>query len=587
MTDIIGFPLPNHIFLTTTILNLSFEFTLFTDFQFYMNTNILGYTSSPAFDTSVAYFSMEFAIDQQLPIYSGGLGFLAGSHLRSAYELKQNLIGIGILWKYGYYDQCSNEDGSMRVEFTAKSYPFLEDTGIVFQVPIRNHDVAVKAFLLKPSTFGTTPLYLLSTDLPENDDFGRSISGRLYDNDEQIRVAQSILLGIGGGMLLDLLKIVPDRYHMNEGHAIPLNFFLYSKFKDLAEIKMKMVFTTHTPEAAGNEVHHFELLKEMSFFYHLQVHEVKYLLDMEGDQFNYTLAALKFSGIANAVSKIHAEVAKRMWSANSGVCEIISITNAQNQKYWQDEAFRKYILKVDDDNLAGRKKEMKVDLFREVEKRTGKKFNPDVLTIVWARRFAEYKRADLLLQDWGRFIQLITDNVKPVQVIWAGKPYPEDHSATQLFNEITERTKSFGNCAVLTGHELDLSALLKKGADIWLNNPMMYREASGTSGMTAAMNGAINLSIPDGWVPEFAKDRLNCFLITPAMGDYSQEEINRQENLNLMDSLQHLVLPLYYEDVRGWGKMVKNAVEYVVPEFESARMVTEYYQKLYNPTNRT
>ena len=501
------------------------------------------------FSTTVAYFSMEFAIDQSLAIYSGGLGFLAGSHLRSAYELKQNLIGIGILWKYGYYDQCSNSDGSMRVEFIAKDHSFLEDTGIVFQVPIEHKMVAVKAFLLKPETFGSAPLYLLSTDLPENDDFGRSISNRLYDAHLKIRIAQSVLLGIGGGLLLDQLGIVPDRYHMNEGHAVPLNFFLYSKFKSLKEIKKRMVFTTHTPELAGNEEHHFELLQEMSFFYHLQVHEVMYLLGIEGQHFNYTLAALKFSGIANGVSKIHGQVAKEMWSANKGICEIISITNAQNQNYWQDKSIAA--------NLTQRKKEMKVALFHEVERQTGKRFNADVLTIVWARRFAGYKRADLLLHDWDRFLKLVNDTEKPVQFIWAGKPYPEDDQATLQFNQIVARTKSFANCAVLVGYELGLSAMLKKGADVWLNNPFMYREASGTSGMTAAMNAAVNLSIPDGWVPEFAKDKVNCFVIKPADNSLSKEEINRQENLSLMETLENSVLPLYYDEPLAWSAIIK------------------------------
>lgn len=547
-----------------------------------MNEAILGYTPDPQFITSVAYFSMEFAIDQQLAIYSGGLGFLAGSHLRSAHELKQNLIGIGILWKYGYYDQCITNDGKMMVEFNAKENGFLTDTGIVFQVPIKNQLVSVKAFLLKPETFGSAPLYLLSTDLPENDDFGRSITNRLYDADQTIRIAQSILLGIGGGLLLDQLAIAVDRYHMNEGHAIALNFFLYSKFKDLEEIKKRIVFTTHTPEIAGNEQYHFELLKDMGFFYHLQVHEVKYFLGLDGDYFNYTLAALKFSGIANGVSKLHGEVARQMWSKNTGVCEIISITNAQNRQYWQDELLGKYMLHSDDENLVKRKREMKAELFIEVERQTGKRFDLNVLTIVWARRFAGYKRADLLMHDWERFIKLMNDKEKPVQVIWAGKPYPEDHSATLLFNQIVERTKSFANCAVLTGYELRLSALLKRGADVWLNNPFMYREASGTSGMTAAMNGALNLSIPDGWVPEFAKNKVNCFLINPSTGSFSEDEINRQENFNLMQTLETVVLPIYYHQSSAWLDMMKCAANDVIPDFESARMAREYYQKIYN-----
>ncbi len=546
-----------------------------------MHSNILGYFPNPQFKTSVAYFSMEFGIDQSLPIYSGGLGFLAGSHLRSAYELKQNLIGIGILWKYGYYDQLANEDGSMRVEFIAKKYPFLKDTGIIFEVPIQNKLVAVKAFLLPPVTFGTAPLYLLSTDLPENDDFGRAISGRLYDANEKLKIAQSVLLGIGGGMLLDLLEILPDRYHMNEGHALPLNFFLYAKFKSLAAVKSRVVFTTHTPEEAGNEEHDYELLKEMSFFYHMQVHEVKSILAMEGAKFNYTLGALKFSGKANAVSKIHLEVAKNMWSGSDGICDLISITNAQNQEYWQDKSLGKYLKSGDDQSLISRKKEMKIELFNEIKQRTGKRFSEDVITIVWARRFAGYKRANLLLHDWERFLNLINNQIRPVQIIFAGKPYPEDQIAINQFNRIVDQLKPYQNCVVLTGYELALSSLLKKGADVWLNNPIMYREASGTSGMTAAMNGAINLSIPDGWIPEFAKDKVNSFIIHPCTGSFSKDEVNRQENLNLIDTLVNLILPLYYENELGWTKMVKQAAADVIPDFESARMVTEYEQNLY------
>lgn len=546
-----------------------------------MHSNILGYFPNPQFKTSVAYFSMEFGIDQSLPIYSGGLGFLAGSHLRSAYELKQNLIGIGILWKYGYYDQLANEDGSMRVEFIAKKYPFLKDTGIIFEVPIQNKLVAVKAFLLTPVTFGTAPLYLLSTDLPENDDFGRAISGRLYDANEKLKIAQSVLLGIGGGMLLDLLEILPDRYHMNEGHALPLNFFLYAKFKSLAAVKSRVVFTTHTPEEAGNEEHDYELLKEMSFFYHMQVHEVKSILAMEGAKFNYTLGALKFSGKANAVSKIHLEVAKNMWSGSDGIYDLISITNAQNQEYWQDKSLGKYLKSGDDQSLISRKKEMKIELFNEIKQRTGKCFSEDVITIVWARRFAGYKRANLLLHDWERFLNLINNQIRPVQIIFAGKPYPEDQIAINQFNRIVDQLKPYQNCVVLTGYELALSSLLKKGADVWLNNPIMYREASGTSGMTAAMNGAINLSIPDGWIPEFAKDKVNSFIIHPCTGSFSKDEVNRQENLNLIDTLVNLILPLYYENELGWTKMVKQAAADVIPDFESARMVTEYEQNLY------
>ncbi len=543
--------------------------------------DIFGYEPAQQFNTSVAYFSMEFAVDQALKIYSGGLGFLAGSHLRSAYEKKQNLIGIGILWKYGYYDQIRDKNANMAPAFTQKRYSYLDETGITFTVQVHNAPVHVKVYLLKPETFGSAPLFLLSTDVPENDYISCTITDRLYDPNETTRIAQSIILGTGGAMLLDLLDMAPDFYHMNEGHSVSLNFYLYAKLRDLDAIKKRVVFTTHTPELAGNEEHSYSLLKEMSFFYHLQDHEVKSLLGMDGENFNYTLGALKFAGNANGVSALHGEVAKQMWGHHSGICEITSITNAQNKKYWEDPVIARAIAAGTSDEFMLRKKQMKANLFKVVADQCGKLFSPDVLTIVWARRFAGYKRANLVMQDWDRFMKLIRNDQFPVQFIWAGKPYPEDLGAIDLFNDIISRTKPLKNCAVLTGYELELSALLKRGSDVWLNNPRMYREASGTSGMTAAMNGSINLSLPDGWVPEFAKNGLNCFLIQPAADGLSHEEQDRLENISLMNTLEQQVLNSYYNDEQQWVNMVRQAAADVGEAFESGRMVAEYYEKMY------
>jgi len=544
-------------------------------------TEIFGYMPDPEYQKAVAYFSMEFAVDQALKIYSGGLGFLAGSHLRSAYDLKQNLLGIGILWKYGYYDQTRDSNGQMKAEFVEKQYSFLQDTGIVFTVQVHDAPVHVKAWLLKPETFKSAPLILLSTDIEENDEVSRSITHCLYDQNETTRIAQSIVLGIGGAMLLELMGIEPEIYHMNEGHSVALNFYLYARFKNLEEVKKRVVFTTHTPEAAGNEAHSYNLLKEMSFFYHLQEHEVKFLLNMDGETFNYTLAALKFARKANGVSVIHANVAREMWAGNTGICEIVAITNAQHKGYWTDPVMEDNLNSDDGKAIMARKKEMKRELFKVVADQCGKLFDENVLTIVWARRFAAYKRADLVMQDWQRFLDMIGNAPYPVQMIWAGKPYPKDEQSVGLFNEIILRTRPIRNCAVLTGYELGLSALLKKGADIWLNNPRMYREASGTSGMTAAMNGAINLSMPDGWVPEFARDGENCFLIQPAPRELPEEEKDQLENASLMDILENKVLPMYYKDEHGWVQMAKNAAKNVAPDFESSRLAHQYYEILY------
>lgn len=549
--------------------------------------DIFGYEPDKKYNTSAAYFSMEFAIDQSLKIYSGGLGYLAGSHLRSAYELKQNLIGMGILWKYGYYEQERNINAGMTPFYVEKNYSFLKDTGIIFTVSVHDSPVQVKVWLLKPQVFNSAPLFLLSTDIPENDEVSRSITHRLYYSNEATRIAQSIILGTGGAMLLDILGLNVDVYHMNEGHSVSLNFYLYSKFKSLEEVKKRVVFTTHTPEAAGNEEHSYSILKEMSFFYHLQEHEVKYVLGMDGPMFNYTLAALKFARKANAVSQLHGAVSRQMWNGNSGICEIISITNAQNQAFWQDNSLKIALAADDNAAISKRKKEMKSQLFKKVADQCGKLFDPNVLTIVWARRFAGYKRADMLLYDWDRFVKLLNNAQYPVQIIWAGKPYPEDSGAIELFNYILNKVKFIPNCAVLTGYELELSGLLKRGSDIWLNTPRMYKEASGTSGMSAAMNGSINVSIPDGWVPEFAKDKENCFLIQPASDKLSAGEKDKKEAQNLMDTLEKSVFPMYYNEPEKWLSILKTAASDIIPAFESTRMARQYYEKMYQLSTNT
>ncbi|HAS58013.1 MAG TPA: alpha-glucan family phosphorylase, partial [Algoriphagus sp.] len=226
-----------------------------TDFKNYK----VPYSISSDYSEKVAYFSMEFAIHQPLKIYSGGLGFLSGSHLRSAYELGQNLIGIGILWKYGYYDQTRHHDQTLKPEWYEKTYSFLEDTGIKFQVTVHDVPVWVKAFYLAPDTFKSAPLFLLSTDLPENDYLSQTITHKLYDSDTAAKIAQCLLLGIGGAKLLDILNFNPDVYHLNEAHGVSAVFHLMRKFGSKKEVQKRLVFTTHTPEEAGNEKHDIHL----------------------------------------------------------------------------------------------------------------------------------------------------------------------------------------------------------------------------------------------------------------------------------------------------------------------------------------
>jgi starch phosphorylase len=549
-------------------------------------SDLFPYSFDPQYSKPVAYFSMEFAVDQPLKIYSGGLGFLAGSHLRSAYELKQNLVGIGILWKKGYYDQERNQDQTLKVSFRDKDYHYLTDTKILFPITIHGARVYVKAFLLKPNVFNTVPLFLLTTDIPENDFLAQTISHRLYDPNETTRIAQSILLGVGGAKLLDILERETAIYHMNEGHALPLCFYLMDKYKDLDEVKKRVVFTTHTPEKAGNEEHSMPLLNNMTFFNGLTPKEVNEIVSPENGILNYTLSALRMAKRANGVSQLHGEVSRKMWHGLSGICEITAITNAQNRTYWKDDALDAALAANDDDALDVRKKELKHKLFRVVANQTGKLFDPNVLTIVWARRFAAYKRANLILADFNRFLKIAKNKKQPIQIIWAGKPYPEDFGAINIFNEIYWKTKDLPNCTVVTGYELWLSAHLKKGSDLWLNNPKLYHEASGTSGMTAAMNASINLSIPDGWVPEFAKHGENSFMIPTASDNLPQEEKDKIEAQNLLDLLEYEIIPMYYDNKPKWQSVVKSSMRDVLPYFDSGRMADEYYQKLYHFEHR-
>ena len=410
------------------------------------------YTIDERYDKKIAYFSMEFAIHQPLKIYSGGLGFLAGSHLRSAYDLRQNMIAVGILWKYGYYDQARNQDQTLQVQWNEKGYSFLEDTGIKYQIVIHDHPVWVKVWYLNPETFGSAPLFLLSTDCPENDYVSQTITHRLYDANVATKVAQFILLGIGGAKLVDELGFNPDLYHLNEAHGVSSVFYLYKKFGSKEEVKKRLVFTTHTPEEAGNEKHDMQLCYKMSYFNGLNLDEVRNITGLaQDDQFNHSLVALRFAHLANGVSQLHGAVARLMWSKYEGICPIIAITNAQSWRYWADKQLYRFGDSGEDDRFFDRKRYLKKRAFEIIADQTGKVFNPDVLTVVWARRFAGYKRADLLTRNAERFEALMNHPKHPVQFIWAGKPYPVDYSAISDFNNLVHLSKQYKNMAVVIG----------------------------------------------------------------------------------------------------------------------------------------
>ena len=527
---------------------------------------------------NVAYFSMEIAMDQSLSTYSGGLGFLAGSHMLSAGYLQMPMVGVTMLWSYGYYDQRIDHSGNVEVAYIRKYYDYLEDTGITVDVDTFGEKVKVKAFKVNPELFGTCPVYLLTTDIDGNSDWAKSISHRLYDGNEKIRIAQETVLGIAGVRVLQAVGYKFDVVHMNEGHALPAAFELLRQYNgNLQEVRKKTVFTTHTPVAAGNEVHWVDTLLEGGFFAGASRETA---IQLGGENFSLTVAALRMSRIANAVSQLHGLVANKMWEWVDGRCPIRAITNAVNIHYWQDERIARA---KNADELLAAKYEMKKDLFKYIADTAGKRFDPDVLTITWARRFADYKRAWLIFMDKDRIGRLLEEN--KVQLIFAGKFHPDDTMGREMFNKILHKSYNLKNVVVLPGYELELSAKLKKGSDIWLNTPIRPLEASGTSGMSANMNGALHFSTFDGWTVEGTFPGINGYTIEyPGLDDdIPWEERHWKDHACMMDIIENQIIPTYYENKQEWARMMRQAMRTAEAYFNSDRMVVEYYNRIYKP----
>ena len=540
------------------------------------------YKINENYKKKVAYFCMEFGIHQALKTYAGGLGFLAGSHMRSAFELGQPMIGIGILWKHGYYDQVRKQDQTMDILFQEKVYGFLIETNIKFSISVSGQNVVVTALYLPSEVFNTAPVFFLSTDLAENDYLSKTISHKLYDANPETKIASAILLGEGGAKLLEQIGWTPDVYHLNESHALPLAFHLYKKLGSIESLKDKLVFTNHTPEEAGNQKTRIRLLEKMGFFCGLSIDDIKKITNLENEEIDHTLTALKLSRQANAVSKMHHETLCKTWRSVDQICNITYVTNAQNFTYWHDKELYKLLNEENDESLRNIKKQHKLNLFEVVADQCGEIYNENIFTLVFAKRFAGYKRADIFFHDMERFHKLVTNKEWPIQIIWAGKPYPMDYIGIGLFDKIVEVSKTYKNCAALVGYELNLSKLLKKGSDAWLNMPRIGHEASGTSGMAAAMNGSINIGLPDGWFPEFAKDGINSFIINPCDRNLPDEQQDDLDSGSLYDRLQNEIIPMYYENPAKWVQIIKNAMVDIIPRYDSNRLANEYYEKLYN-----
>ncbi len=534
---------------------------------------------------NVAYFSMEVAIDQSIPTYAGGLGFLAGSHLRSAWEMEMPVIGLSILWSKGYGEQVLTSPTTADIEFKNWHGEGLEETDLSVVIQIFDQPVRIKAYFLPPQRFGSAPLYFLSTDTPENPPAFRRLTEQLYDSDEWTRIGQEMILGIGGYQILQQIGPLPEVYHLNEGHSVPLLFQLLQAAEGNVEaVKKQAVFTTHTPIAAGNETHDIRLLFKAGYFGPIPEGTAAAL---GGSPFSLTAAALRMCRIANGVSLIHGKVASELWAKLDNRCPIIAITNSVNLHFWQDSRFHK---EREPSRLLSLKRQMKKSLFQLVEQENRKKLDPDVLTIVWARRFTEYKRPTLIFRDFERLEKHLRAN--QIQLIFAGRFHPSDAMGRQLFNQVLSYSEALPNIAVLLNYELNLSKHLKCAADVWLNTPLRPLEASGTSGMSASMNGAIHCSTYDGWAVEGTFDHINGYIINPEghyetcnhvseSPSYQRDKRDQQDYESLMHILETEIIPTYYQNPIRWAALMAQSIHNSEIYFHSDRMLLEYFNRMY------
>ena len=605
-----------------------------------------GYAGGP-----IAYFSMEYGVHHSLALYSGGLGVLSGDHCKSASDLGLPFVAVGLLYRHGYFRQTVDADG--RQQHTYPEYDFhrlpirpaMGHTGreVVVKVPLPGREVAVKVWVAQ---VGRVPLLLLDTDIPQNDPADRPITNILYIRGREMRLAQEMVLGIGGARALDALRIEPSVWHMNEGHSALLQI---ERLRALVErgmpreearlrVRRDSVFTTHTPVPAGNEQFDAELtrryLAPQCERARIAPEEVLAWGDARQQEssgtFNLTALALRLSSYANGVSKLNAEVAGHMWSSLQSAGEsppIKPITNGVHPQTWIGEEILRVLTRALGDGwserLLGPEDWARIDAIPDEElwsarmaqtERLGRflrsrlreqfarhghspedlrtvstLFRADSLTIGFARRFATYKRASLIFSDLDRLQGLLSDAARPVQILFAGKAHPADVPGQDLIQHIFELSREDrfrGRVFFLEDYDMRVAAMLVQGVDVWLNTPRRPMEASGTSGQKAAMNGALNVSVADGWWPE-AYDGGNGWVIGNGAA-LSQDEQDRADAQSLYDTLQSQVIPAYYDFdeaklPRRWIAMMEHSLATVTPGFSSLRMVRDYTVEAYMP----
>jgi glycogen phosphorylase len=601
---------------------------------------------------SIAYFSAEFALHQSLPIYAGGLGVLAGDHCKEASDLGVPLIGVGFMYPQGYFHQHVSAEGWQEetnellnwVDAPIEQATTPDGLPCLTPVPLDDRSVIVAVWRVR---IGRVQLYLLDTNLEENAPWDRELSARLYGGDRETRIQQEIILGIGGVRALRALGIEPGVFHLNEGHAA---FVVLQRIREmidrgstfddaLAEIRQTTVFTTHTPVAAGHDAFPFHLVEKhlagcwgtlgpnRERFLALGSHDVG-----AGEQFNMTALALRSAGSVNAVSKLHGHVTRAMWNIWPGVAEqerpVTSVTNGVHVPTWiaadLAELFSRYlgpdwierqdnptfwngVLEIPDDELWRVRQMLRRYLFAFVRERArqrwtvervgiprvvaaGPLLDPDALTLGFARRFAGYKRSELLFNDPDRLARILNAAGRPVQVIFAGKAHPADdigkHHLQRVYKHALDPLFA-GRVAFVDDYDLHVAHFLVQGCDVWLNNPRKPLEASGTSGMKAAINGVPHLSIGDGWWAE-GFSGANGWLIDGGVASENADAVDAADAQALYRLLEEEVVPAFYERDAAqvphrWMATIKEAIRTVAPRFCARRMVKEYVERMYAP----
>ncbi len=578
-------------------------------------------------DLLVAYFSAEFGLDESLPIYSGGLGVLAGDNLKAASELGVPLVGIGLFYRRGYFRQRLDENDRQVERYPrndARRLPLeLVPMAPIVELADENGDLVPVRLGVWRARVGRVSLYLIDTKMGGNPDWARDVTDILYGGDRENRLRQELVLGVGGVRVLRRLGLEPTVFHMNEGHSALLQL---ERMRELVEeqgltaddaierLRASTVFTTHTPVPAGNESFDPERVRRnldgLVARCGLTWEEFAALGKVDADEtrFGLTPFALRTSQYANAVSELHGAVSREMWHGlwperRVEEVPITSVTNGVHQRTWVSHELERLLGDTDPqferarelsaEDLWAAHRSAKKRLFDfVVATRGARELDPDVLTIGFARRFATYKRAGLLFSRPERLAKLLADPERPIQVLVAGKAHPADEGGKdviQLVVDFAREPTAAGRVVFLEDYEMTLARRLVQGVDVWLNTPRRPFEASGTSGMKAALNGVLNCSILDGWWAEGYSPEYG-FAIGDHEVEATEEEQDAADAEALFSVLSEQVLPAYYErDEAGlpqrWIALMRASIADLGPRFGTARMVEEYVERLYLPAH--